>query len=484
MGLRGRLILSFLLVIVVCLGVIAGSLYLLSGDSLNRLAGARLADMALPVYIQARIFLRSQAALEQAWPNIEEQAKTAGVCIFLCQSDGTVIRQTSNADNDCAFPASIFPRKAVPGVRSLRGSYVSSDRKTYVYAAFSLANFPRLRENVGADWLVLSASPAGTSTILSELLKPFILAGLVALVLSIVIALLLARSVYRPIARVQRAAAGMAEGKYDQEVPLQGPAEVRALAASFNEMARQVKGSQQSLRDFVADVSHELRTPLTSIKGFAQAIRDGTAQGGEASARAAGIIEDETNRMIRLVNNLLQLSRMEAGQIEMKKEPVELGEIIQQCREMFDMRADAKKVFVVTDLDHLPRVSGDIDRLEQVFDNLLDNAIKHTPQGGTITLRGRHITAETVQVTVSDTGPGIPQEQLKHVFERFYRGTGAGERGGTGLGLAISRQIILAHGGDIRVASPDGQGAEFAVRLPVINEAVIEARKKHGKGKA
>jgi signal transduction histidine kinase len=483
MGLRSRLILSFVLVITVCLGIIAGSLYLLAGESLNRLAGSRLADMALPVYLQARVFLRSQAALEQAWPNIEEQARTTGVCMFLCGSDGTILRQTSNVGSDCAFPASIFPKRAGPVVRPLRGSVAAADGKTYVYAAFPLTGFPRLRENSGVDWLVLSTSPSGTSNMLAEIFKPVLLAGLVALVISIILAILLARSVYKPIGRVRRAAVEMAAGKYDQQVPLEGPGEVKQLASSFNDMAGKVKDSQQALRDFVADVSHELRTPLTSIRGFAQAIQDGTAQSKEASARAAAIIEEEARRMIRLVNNLLQLSRLESGQLEIKKEPVDLLEVIQQCQEVFSIRAEEKQIFLVTDLEPLPQVYGDIDRLEQVFDNLLDNAIKHTPKGGTVTLQARHITAETVQVSVSDTGPGIPQEQLPHVFKRFYRGYGPGERTGTGLGLAISHQIVLAHGGDIRVNSRAEQGAEFIVRLPVMNELRIAAQRQARKGK-
>lgn len=484
MGLRSRLIISFVLVITVCLGIIAGSLYLSAGESLNRLAGSRLADMALPVYIQSRVFLRSQAALDQAWPNIEEQARTSGVCMFLCDTGGTILRQTANAGIDCAFPTSLFPRKTGPLARPLRGSYTTADGKTYVYAAFPLANFPRLKDNIGADWLVLSTSPAGTSGILAELLKPVLLAGLVALVISIVLAILLARSVYKPVGRVTRAAAEMAGGQYDQEVPLEGPGEVRELAASFNDMARQVKSSQQSLRDFVADVSHELCTPLTSIMGFARAIQDGTAQSKEASARAAAVIEEETRRMIRLVNNLLELSRLESGQLEIKKEPLDLREVIHQCLEVFSIRAEEKQIFLVTDLESLPQVNGNMDRLEQVFDNLLDNAIKYTPRGGTVTLRGRQITAETVQVSVSDTGAGIPQDLLPHVFERFYRGHTSGVRTGTGLGLAISHQIVLVHGGDIRVSSRDGQGTEFIVRLPAVNELRLESQGKARKGKA
>jgi two-component system, OmpR family, sensor kinase len=472
MDLRSRLILSFLLVILVCLGIIAAFLTFTAGSALDRLASGRLNDMAVPVFIQVRSILRTPATLDQAWASIEEQATASNVDIYLYDSAGKVIRQTS--DNETGPPSSIFSRRQM-GARPLRGSYTGQDGKTYIYAAFSLSASPRLRDLSGAEWLVLTISPSGTVSILSDIMRPMLVAGLVALILSIILAFFLARSVYRSVARVTQAASEMAAGKYGQEVPVEGPKEVRDLASSFNDMAKQVKGSQQTLRDFVADVSHELRTPLTSIKGFAQAIHDGTAQPGEAVDKAAGIIEEESQRMIRLVNNLLELSKLESGQVEIKKEQVDLKEVIEQSSEIFTMRASEKGVFLVSDLEPLPPVTGDIDRLEQVFANLLDNAIKHSSQGGTVTIRGRHTASETVEISVIDTGPGISQEQLPHVFERFYHGEGQGERSGTGLGLAIARQIALSHGGDIRVSSRAGKGSEFIVRLPAMD------RLKYGK---
>ena len=469
MGLRNRLILSFLLVILICLGIIAAFLTFMAGNSLDRLATARLNDMALPVFIQVRTILRNQATLDQAWSNIEEQANASNVSIYFYDSSGKVIRQTPEDDTSGGPPQTIFSRKQ-QGMRPLRGNYTGQDGKTYVYAAFSLVGFPRLKDTSGAEWLVLSVSPAGTVDILSDLMRPILFAGLAALIISIVLAFFLARSVYKPVGRVTQAASEMAAGNYDQEVPIEGPREVRDLAANFNDMAKQVKSSRQTLRDFVADVSHELRTPLTSIKGFAQAIHDGTAQSKESVDKAAGIIEEESQRMIRLVNNLLELSRLESGQVEIKKEQVDLKEVIEQSREIFVFRADEKGLFLITDLEPLPPVLGDIDRLEQVFANLLDNAIKHTPQGGTVTIRGRHTALETVEISIMDTGPGMTKEQLPHVFERFYHGEGKGERSGTGLGLAIARQIALSHGGDIRVSSQVGKGAEFTVRLPAMDK--------------
>jgi signal transduction histidine kinase len=266
---------------------------------------------------------------------------------------------------------------------------------------------------------------------------------------------------------VTNAAEEIARGNYEQQVPVDGPTEVKGLAQSFNQMSKQVKHSQQMLRDFVADVSHELRSPLTSIKGFAQAIVDGTAKGKENQLKAATVIEDESKRMMRLVEELLEFSRLESGQVKMVKEPVDLKELLQQCHEIFSMHAEEKGIKLKTEIEPLPPVIGDIDRLEQVFSNLLDNALKHTPSGGDVTIIARHTDTNFAEISITDTGPGIPAEQMRHVFERFYRADPNAGKAGAGLGLAIARQIVLAHGGDIIAKSKLGKGTEFVVRLPV-----------------
>jgi len=482
MGLRGRLILSFLLVVIICIGIIAVFLTVQSEDTLERLAEIRLSDMSLPLFTQFRSVLRGQNTLDHAWQNLEEQSKAAGISIFLCDRDGKIIRQTVVEGGSNSLPQSIFNRKPVLLLRSINGRFADKDGGVYLYRAFPIGNIIKIRET-GADWLVVTTSPAGTATLLADLARPILFAALIALIVSIIIALLLARSFYIPVRRVTQAASEMAKGKYNQEVPVEGPAEVRELAASFNDMSRQVRNSQQTLRDFVADVSHELRTPLTSISGFAQAIQDGTAETPETSAKAATIIREESKRMIRLVNNLLELSRLEAGQVEIKKEPVDLREVIQQCQEVFSLRAEEKKLFLTADMEPLPKVMGDIDRLEQVFGNLLDNAIKHTPETGSVVVRGRQGNTGIVEISVIDSGPGLTGEQLSHIFERFYHGNGAGNRSGTGLGLAISRQIVMSHGGEIRAYSQPGKGAEFTVRLPALHEPLDQGKTQLIRGK-
>jgi signal transduction histidine kinase len=299
---------------------------------------------------------------------------------------------------------------------------------------------------------------------------PLLQAGLIGLVLAIGLAVLIAGSVARPLNRMGQAARRMAGGDYDQRVPVQGPREVRTLAASFNDMAGRVAVSQQAQRDFMANVSHDLRTPLTSIQGFSQAIVEGVTSDPESAQRAAQIIHDEAGRMNRMVESLLDLARIEAGQLNFKAHAVALSDLLQNVGDSLSVKARDKGLRLTLEISPgLPRIAGDGDRLAQVFVNLLDNAVKHTPAGGQITLRAK-TDANGVTIAVQDTGVGIPPDDLPRVFERFYqvdKSRKSARRSGMGLGLAITKQIVEAHGGVIQVASAPGKGTMFTVWLPL-----------------
>jgi len=470
MSLRTRLILSYVLIIVLCLGIVATSLVVLLGDQINRLAMARLADTALPIYVQFRAAARGQVPLNQAWTNLQEMSQETGTYIFLLDAEDTVIKQAIPEDSSWIPPSKLeITKPPVPRPIPYRGTYIAPDGERFIFVAQPVAGLfrpPNPPNPPNPETLVLAVPRSQALAIWADLAKPFLWAGLAGLAVSILIAVVLARSVYVPIRRVTNAAEEIARGNYEQQVPVAGPKEVKGLATSFNQMSKQVKHSQQMLRDFVADVSHELRSPLTSIKGFAQAMVDGTAKGKEAQLKAATVIEDESKRMMRLVEELLEFSKLESGQITMVKEPVDLKELLQQCYEIFLMHAEEKGVNLKTDIEPLPPIIGDIDRLEQVFSNLLDNALKHTPSGGDINIIARHPNPNFVEISITDTGPGIPAEQMRHVFERFYRADPSAGKAGAGLGLAIARQIVLAHRGDIMAKSILGKGTEFVVRLP------------------
>jgi two-component system phosphate regulon sensor histidine kinase PhoR len=232
-------------------------------------------------------------------------------------------------------------------------------------------------------------------------------------------------------------------------------------------------------KDFVANVSHELRTPLTSIKGYVEALLDGGKDDPETSVRFLDIILKQSDRLNLILEDLLQLSKIESGQVQFKQEPLHVGSVVDRTIAMIKPLADKKQHRLRAQVDaDLPIINGDQERLVQVLANLLDNAIKYTPEGGEITVAARripvlaHRTADGphtgVELTVTDTGIGIPEKDRPRVFERFYRVDKARSRelGGTGLGLAIVKHIVEGHGGQIRVEGNVPNGSRFVVCLP------------------
>jgi signal transduction histidine kinase len=307
-------------------------------------------------------------------------------------------------------------------------------------------------------------------TYAGDVLRPILQAGAIGLLLSILLAWLVSRWVAAPLQGMSKAALAVADGDYRQTLPLNGPQEVQDLANSFNSMVQKVQTSQQVQRDFLANVSHELKTPLTSIQGFAQAMLDGAVEDGKARDDAARVIFDESDRLRRLVEDLLDLARIDAGQIEFKRQPVDLRTLVSSVVDKLVLPAKEKGVILEKRLDQLPPMIGDGDRLAQVFTNLVDNAIKHTPTGRKVIVRGDQAQG-WISIHVDDSGAGIPSEDLSRIFERFYQVDKArrgGKDRGVGLGLAISRQIVDAHGGRIVAQSVVGKGSRFTVQLPIV----------------
>ncbi|MGH9777127.1 MAG: two-component system histidine kinase PnpS [Candidatus Acidiferrales bacterium] len=221
-------------------------------------------------------------------------------------------------------------------------------------------------------------------------------------------------------------------------------------------------------RDFVANVSHEFKTPLTAIQGFAETLLGGALEDAQNSRRFLEIIRDHAARLGRLTDDLLKLSQMEAGKLELDLRPVVVADLIDSCLETAQLKAGQKQLAVVVESSpSLPPVRGDSVRLREVLQNLLDNAVQYTPAGGRITVRAAASDGGIV-ISVADTGIGIPQADQERIFERFYRVDAARSRevGGTGLGLSIARHLVEAHGGRITVESEVGRGSTFSVFLP------------------
>ena len=288
----------------------------------------------------------------------------------------------------------------------------------------------------------------------------------------------------RPVIRLTTAADRMAQGIYDDPPLSAGKDELGRLTRTFDAMRQQMRQSRQRERDFLAGVSHDLKTPLAIVQGYANALSDGAASDNAPRLRALSGIQRETERMTRLVATLLELDRLQSGLFPFKLVAVEMTVLTRRMLADLAPQAQEKGLHFVDALPAgLPAIQADPAQIERVLLNLLDNAVRFTPQGGAITVGGSGEQGERVSVWVQDSGPGIPPEALAHIFERFYQACPArsrvsGERSrradaarptgrrGSGLGLTIAREIVIRHGGEIRAESQPGQGAKFTLILP------------------
>jgi two-component system sensor histidine kinase BaeS len=298
--------------------------------------------------------------------------------------------------------------------------------------------------------------PASLTSAWRPFLVDLLLAGLVGVLFAAVISFFVARSIVRPIRRVADATRALAADERHDPLPTEGSTELVALALAFNQMTEQLAASREAERNFLLSVSHELKTPLTAIRGYAEGLADGAFDADEA----ARTIVLEAGRLERLVRDLLDLARMNRAEFSVRSEPVDLAETAREAvarhegsaREFgVELRAGGVEAWV----------EGDGDRLLQVASNLVENALRETPAGGSVT-----VIAKAGTLIVADTGPGIATDDLPHVFERFYLYDKVGKDRpvGSGLGLAIVKQLATAMGGDVRVESGPA-GTTFTVVL-------------------
>ena len=456
-SLRSRLWLSYAIVVTVSLAVVALVLliFLIRNPLLSRQTQQQLRSVQNIISASPQRLFDNPAALMSLAE--EHQAR-----ILIFDASRQVL-----SDTQAGEPALPFPRRNVLSRNSQTA--LDANGQVWLYTAARL----------GDGRVLVVAAPRPRVPVLNvfadEFLSPIVQGGLIALLLSLILAFALARWVADPLQQVVAAAS-----KYPAE-PIQpvepgGPHEVQTLARAFNSMLARVQSSQRSQRDFVANVSHEMKTPLTSIQGFAQAILDHTADTPEARQRAAQIIYAEAGRLHRMSLDLLELARLEAGTADLNMSPVDVGALLRGVVERFSPQAEKAGVDLAAEIPaDLPSLIADGDRLAQVFGNLVDNALKFTPPAGRITLSANKVGAE-IELAVADTGSGVAPEALPRLFERFYQvdpsragSAPAAAQRGAGLGLAIVKEIIQAHGGKIAVRSQVGSGTVFTIHLPLKN---------------
>ncbi len=490
LSLRGRLFISYVLLLGVSLVVISAAVlvFIASRPAPTEPAYNRLSAIVQGLNIRdiLREFAPNQDSIPDDYQRIvgimDDFATTRNVrVIWLATVNDRqfVIYDTLNVYSNQArisvfndeFFSATLEQTLYPLSKQIYGGFNDPDNSMWLYGGIT-RNFQGTRRNNNAlSTTLLVAEPRPTlslqatlSQFSSSILPPLLQAGAIGILLAFVLAFWMSRSIANPLQTLVKGAEAVAKGNYEQRVPEMGAREIRRLAHAFNEMSQEVRATQNAQRDFLANVSHDLKTPLTSIQGYSQAIMDGATND---PVKAARIIYDEANRMNRLVMELTDLIMMQAGQMTLKPSPINLNELAQALGERLAVVAQKKGVSLDIKSSPVPKIAIDGDRIAQVLTNLLSNAIKFTPTGGKIWLKTQP-EKNGVLISVQDTGVGISEKELSRIFERFYQvDKTRGPQRGTGLGLAIAKEIVLAHGGNIKAESKGSQqGTTFFVWLP------------------
>ncbi|MDE2860693.1 MAG: ATP-binding protein [Chloroflexota bacterium] len=317
------------------------------------------------------------------------------------------------------------------------------------------------------DIAPLEVEEPKVSILASALNRSLLWTGLAAMAGGVLIVSLLSRRVLAPARDLSAAATRLGAGDLSQRVEVRGLDEIANLGRTFNSMAQDLERAEQQRRSLMADVAHELRTPVSNIQGYLEAVRDGLMQ---PSTYTIDTIHQQVLHLTHLIEDLRLLALAEAGALQLDRMPDSLEEVLRRSMEAVRPRAEARGIaLAMWAAPGLPLVEMDRTRIAQVVGNLLENAITHTPEGGSVTVLAEASGGAAVRVTVADTGPGMSAADAGRVFERFYRvdPSRARSTGGAGLGLTIARQLVEAHGGTIHVESEEGAGSRFVFELPI-----------------
>ncbi|ALF11080.1 sensor histidine kinase [Parageobacillus thermoglucosidasius] len=320
-----------------------------------------------------------------------------------------------------------------------------------IYLYIPLASIQELTKEVAMIWLPLAA------------LFVFVL---------LIAGKRLVRHITGPLKEMEEVAYHMSQGNYEAQIPVRTNDEIGKLAKAFNIMAKAVAEEDMRKREFLANVSHELRTPISYVKGYSEAILQGLVKTKEEQRKHVQLIYREAGRMERLVRDLLDLAQLEGNSVPLQKVPLVFAQVIEDTVAKYEPFLQKKQITLAVELDHDIILEGDADRLEQVVQNLLDNAVRYTPDAGKIDIQLRKVSAKSCQLIIRDSGKGVPKEKLAFLGQRFFRVDQARSRkeGGTGLGLAIVKQIISLHDGTISFFSEEGKGMKVVIELPIYPE--------------
>jgi signal transduction histidine kinase len=440
-SLHFRLLAAFALVIIVIIGSVFFFTYRNTRSEISRLGERAEMMRTRRVEIELSSFYDRQGGWEGIQPFVVQWGKLYGQRIILTGTDGVVV-----ADSDEEL---------------LGESYEADTPGRPMSPPWRTGTIGILHINPGESPDIGRAS---LQIVYGTIGRFFLWGGLLAVAIALILTFVLSRRILAPVKALTHAARRLGKGDFSQRVHTRYKGEVGELAQSFNSMADDLERAEQLRRNMVADVAHELRTPLSNLGGYLEAIRDGVVKPDADTIRS---LNEEASSLSRLVDDLQELSQADAGELKLVCQGEDVSKLVKQTVAAWQPQAASKGLTISSSLpDKLPPVSIDPHRIRQVLHNLLENAVAHTGQGGSIT-----VTAwpdNQVKISVADTGEGIPAEDLPNIFERFYRVDRSRSRttGGSGLGLTIAKRLMEAHGGRIEVESEPGKGSTFTITLP------------------
>jgi signal transduction histidine kinase len=441
-NLQFRLLLAFTLVVVVTIGATFLFIYQTTQSAISQFEG-RAEDMRVGrIEVELSQYYYQQGNWEGIQPFVEQWGNIHGQRIILTDNQGMVI---ADSEGD------------------LLGESYQADSPGRVISP------PWEEGAIGIFYITPEPSP-GVGLISLQILylsigRFFIWGGLVAVAIAVALAFILSRRTLAPVKALTVASERLGRGDFSQRVQIKDKGEMGELARTFNSMAGDLERAEKLRQNMVADIAHELRTPLSNIQGYMEALRDGVMKPDAKTIRS---LYEEASLLSRLVDDLQELSLAEAGELKLACQSEDIGELIRQAAAAVEAQERTKELSLSVELpEKLPPVNIDSRRIGEVLRNLLENAVAHTGKGDTITVAARQL-GKWVEVSVSDTGEGIPAKDLPNIFERFYRVDKSRTRatGGSGLGLTIARRLVEAHGGKIEVQSEPGKGSRFAFTVP------------------
>jgi len=470
-SLRGRLVAAFVAVSLTLLIAVGGTLFLVLRGLHEDATSASLADVAGSVLPQVRQSLGT-GNLRGTITDVGDELAARNIRVMLIGSDGRLRPIGGDPVGDPIMTADGTPGDTVRGT-------VELDGERYLYAATVIRRAAAVAPRAVA---FLSVDRSGALA-LGDLARTLPAVGIVILLVAAPLAWLVARSVTQPLDRVAATAASLPGGGPIEPLPLEGPQEVRALTGTFNAMALELDGTRRRESELLANLRHDLRTPLTVIAGYATALRDGTATGADA-AKAAAAIEEEAERLARLVDEMGTVERIRSGEDGLRAEEIDVPTLLDGTVARFAPQAEASGAVLAVNPGSggaaAPGLGLAADRLalERMLGNLVTNALSAVGHGGSVRLEAGETSlardgasVAAVWLGVIDDGPGFPPGGAARAFERFWRADPSRAGSGSGLGLAIVRELAAAHGGSVYAENVAPHGARVGVVLPRVPPA-------------